>query len=247
MSLGAGELGYPDFQKVANWDGPVLAESGLNEMPYATTFPVGPYGYLNGSINVLSAYALASFEWGPTATFPKLPTMSVIKRQLILGNGEAGGLKGSSGGALLRIPNWGPYCRLRVTQVGANNTLPHVTLAGTNRVSPYETLPATTPLVVASHVFAGAGVVTVAPAFFWSGPMRVVYFSEAAGIASTVRLNGLLPPEGVETTFDFITVGSGVTVFNLYAPFTTWWLTVEAAGVNKTTSIVAQPLLSGST
>lgn len=158
--------GYPDMQRIDNWDSGLLFEdeATVRNAPIASpVMDVSRYAYLGGfDICQLIPVAVRAI-W--TADNP--PTLP-------LGNRDFALTDLITGNAQYRLPNLGPYCQLTYTPMAAGNWRHTARIIGTNRVHPLEFIPDSAVLIdVQAQNVAAAATVTVYPTDYYAGPVQV--------------------------------------------------------------------------
>jgi hypothetical protein len=240
MPLGAGPEGSPDNQKVQNWDGPQLGEVNTTSEVAQTVGPVnvGRYGYLNlvASANLVPCVLTA--EWSQTkAGMPKLPTESRWRRKFVI---DAAAI---SANALLRIPNLGPWVRVRLAPIAGSSQM-FMVVGASNRIAPWEHIPQHSILAEGSHVYAAGGLETFLPESYWAGPVRVkVVTSAAQAVSLEIQAEN---ESAVFVIVDKIVCPASSEIYgSLQAPLGAWKFVLRAAGAT-TGSFSAIPQVTGS-
>lgn len=240
MSLGAGARGYPDWQRVQNWDGPlVFSQSGVNHKGRFQTpiVEVSRFAAIEGRVKAFIAPVLLTLEWfaGPTEE-----TLTG-QRQLVL-------TPEISEWAQLQIRNLGPWVRATFAPVDvAVEWQLGLQLVCTNRAYPLELVPRQSVLVNTSHAFAEAGSVTAYPTDYFAGPIRVEAINfNAAGPLEVVLEAAVAPEEYVEVDRTIITAAQVVLSASFVAPVGAWRVLIRAAGKAETT-VKVTPSVTGST
>src|SRR5258708_14340380 len=126
MTLGAGPLGYRDWQRVVNCDGPVLLNLGAAELTgnfTSAAIDVSRFGYLAGRMNVGTNPVNVFISWFADQAL----TVQLGERLILLDPSIAEGY--------VRIPNLGPWLQIKLAPNLSNTKWhPVVRLIGTNRV-----------------------------------------------------------------------------------------------------------------
>lgn len=229
MTLGTGPLGYRDWQRLVNWDGPLFMDLS-GDGPHAGKkvygrFDVSRFAYLGGFMRVLENPQVVLFTWYTAKTGgAQIGIRQLVLDPLILANCQ------------FRLPNLGPWVSVQVGQgaVGEPWTL-NAEVFGTNRVHPLELIPANFEALGLTEAFGGAGSRTAYPTTYFAGPMRAVVFTNAA-VTVTAKLEGEGAPN-VWSLLDFLTTSSALAE-TIIAPDSAWRIVLEAtAAVTATVAI----------
>jgi hypothetical protein len=159
--------GYADWQRVENYDSPLLfnATSPGNFAPFVFGVQdVSRFGYLGGRMQEQTSQSLANIAWfaDPAAT-ELMSYRAVAFTSNILNLAQ------------LRFPNLGPFVRLTSQAFGATNYSLNAQLFGTNRIHPLELIPAFGVIIDQQGVVLPAsGAVTLYPSDYYAGPARLV-------------------------------------------------------------------------
>lgn len=124
-------LGYPDWQRLTNWDGPVLWEPApgvYNAQLNGPVMRVDRYQALSCLLEITAGKASFTFAWYADQALTTL----IAARQVYL-DGGAGNT------SIVRLTNLGAWCQVLITPIGgAAFTLASTVFAVTNRGFPSE-------------------------------------------------------------------------------------------------------------
>lgn len=186
--------GYPDYQRVENWDGPeVLTNFGtLNtgkvESPIVEC---SRYGYLTGSIGTGVNDAALKVEY----FYDAAGTQFIGIRQMILSTNPL-----NTG--QVNLPNLGPFMKVIVKPLTEGTQWEgFIRLFLSNRLSPTELRLPVPLLAEGEHAFLGAEGFLVPAAGYFAGPIRV-YASMTAGETAFSVETQAIPQLGVASLVD---------------------------------------------
>ena len=232
-----GPLGYPDYQKVNNWDGPLLfsaKELLLSEGQEQGPWDMSRYASLLARLEILGTPIGVNLAWttaqgalgGLTATRFFVLEPNILAPIQIL------------------IPNLGPSLKwTTTTEVGKTAKLT-ANVHGSNRVNPLGFVPRG-PLVLSRRItFAKAETVTLYPSDYYGGPAQVYYEKEGQTLTFVVEAQ-VMPGEWVSTFLHETAAAKGNDTFSLLLPPTAWRLAVVSGGLQNFNVRVA-PSYSGS-
>lgn len=174
-----GPSGYPDWQRVSNWDGPVakLAVSGGALVSDQTPiFDVSRYAYLGGYDTTVLEPCGVQISWFADSAGVDL----CGARRFALNHNMTA--------AQYRLPNLGPYCQL-VWSEGTGGAFQHrCVILPTNRFHPLEFVPANPQLLgIANQNIANNVTNTLWPSDYYAGPARVAFTCGTAGLTVTIQ------------------------------------------------------------
>ena len=230
--LGQGPRGYGDWQRVVNWDGPLVydvpstARVGVVTTP---TIETSRYAYLAGVLEVGENPVQVHAQWFADEKLTK----QVGQRQFFL---DPLILAASQ----LRLPNLGPWFAANFNPAEAGTAWKQTArLFLTNRVHPLEYIPLQTLLLDATDSPAGAEAFTHYPLSYYSGPLRYYFSNVTAGGSSFVLQTEVLP--GVWHATDEAQVAAERTVEGEFVAPTGAWriLVVTVAAGTVVTRLTA--------
>lgn len=169
-------IGYPDGQRVQNYDGPLQVDQQYNGAAaswVSAVFDCSRYARSAGFMWVGSGTAQVQLSWFADAA----GTVTLGSRTFLLDQWV-------TNGGQFRIPNLGPFVSISVQSLTANPYSYHVQMFQTNRESELEFIPSQRSLIWLPSTTLGAGVTqNLHPTDYYAGPVKVaVQFS--AGTAS---------------------------------------------------------------
>lgn len=236
--LGAGPLGYKDWQRLTNWDDPVLIDqvtvkhTGLFQSPVLATARLaavmGRMWVTTSPVQCTLEYFLDQAATKPCGkqTFVLDPTVSQL--------------------AQLKYPCLGPWLQISwQPKEEAESYLLTARVFLTNRQHPLILTPTTPVLVNANPLVApGGGQVDAWPPSQYAGPIRIKGFSSQSW---TVWLQAEYTP-GFFTVSEVLAAAGNVNGFvTTIAPATAWKLTlINGGGAEANVNAVCWPSLTGS-
>lgn len=168
------QAGYPDWQRVQNWDGPVLWQTNVVQgtvQQSSGLLDVSRFHTLSLYVDQNIGNATLFIEW----FFDSAGTIASAARTIYLSALV-------NGGSFLRLPNLGASCKIFVQPIAGGNFETTLIAAGSNRVAPTEAaIPQDTLVRVLNQPLAASGVVQFYPNFLYSGPVRTWFSAPAAG------------------------------------------------------------------
>lgn len=182
MSGSAGPEGYADWQRVDNWDSPILREITEVERVGSFTTPIfniSRYGYIAGVIGAQLNPVNIEFGYAMDETFTRLAGFrSFVSSPNITRK------------ANIRIPNLGPYCRITFNPLNAGQHWRENTIVfGTNRISPMEFFPSQALLIKKSLAAIGASETqTIYPTDYFAGPAQLFATCNKANFSLTLSV-----------------------------------------------------------
>lgn len=234
----AGTRGYTDFQRVDNWDSPLLYTSNAVIPPggeVTPTLDVSRYGYLAGFDGVGTAIALAGFIWCMDSAF----TIQVAQRVLMLSSNI-------NFSAQYRLQNLGPFLQVKWLRIAGVPSAHAATLFATNRTHPLEFIPQNPVLIDQQNVGLGAGLTnTLYPSDYYSGPVDFALNVNGANWGVVFRY---LNSAGVWDYLDEVTLSNGVTNYRRLMPSSAWRAEItNSSGGANTYYMTATPSTTGAT
>lgn len=159
----AGTLGYPDWQRIQNWDSPVL----LDKQNYTqnTAFSSPPMDVTNyGYVGVLANCLLNSFQLFMQWYLDSAATIGTATREFVLNQSVGNFMQ-------VHTPNHGPWLVVSSIPIGGANYTADLRAVGTNRQSLLELIPSHPSLLeVATGVTANGATVSTWLGDYYSGP-----------------------------------------------------------------------------
>lgn len=236
-SFGPG--GYPDGQRVQNWDGPILWNHDTGPTTTDVTSPVmdvSRFAYLCGNLSASQGNPDIIIDWylDSAATIP-------------VGGRSFAMSVNVGGGAQLRIPNLGPYVQITLAQaiVGTYRVVAYI--FATNRVYALDFLPGGPLLIDQQDVTLGAGATAVLyPTGYYAGPVQI--WTDIAA-PSLLSMQALVAGSG----WDYIAQQSAPStpsqvVYEWVAPSGAWRINFTNTGSSPAGYYLAViPSLTGST
>jgi hypothetical protein len=211
-----GPLGYPDWQRVNNYDSPVLfaqvtvVSAGTIITP---VLDVSRYAYLGGADQAITNSAQALITWYADSA----GTIQTGQRVF--------SIHASQGIAYYRLPNLGPYCTLAWLEFGGVHFQHSCQMFGTNRFHPLEFIPSRAQLITQSNVpLAASASVNVWPVGYYAGPVQIWINGPASGWLYVLQS---LDANAVAQFVDRAQpAASGDFRWNTVAPPGAWWVNV---------------------
>ena len=230
--------GYGDWQRIVDWDSPILFhESGVtHNADFATpVMDVSRFAYLGGIDFVQVNNCAVAVAWFADAGATEL----VGERVFILG-------MTMQTPAQYRMPNLGPFVQLQYLRIAGVSFTHSCFLFGTNRQHPLEAVPA-----IASFLLSASG--TVANGFSVQGNPENYYAGPALAYFSTPAANWSLQFKTIDSnnasyTFDTIVTTGNNTRFTTVVPFGYWFVSINnQSGASGNFSLVMSASETGST
>jgi hypothetical protein len=171
--LAPANSGYPDGQRVENWDTQILYHDGglnVNTSIQTGLLNVSRYAYLGGFDQAATLSLQATFLWySDNVNF-----IPVGSRTFVLDSNI-------NSRAQYRLPNLGPWATIVWTNI-TNGTPTHSSqIFATNREHPLEFIPAHVDLVnIQGSAIAGTTTQTVYSSDYYAGPVDVWFEAPAA-------------------------------------------------------------------
>lgn len=167
------EVGYPDYQRVVNWDSPPADQFIAGAVATTTEFAVkesARYATLAGTIGTTVKAVSMLLQWWNTKTKER----KVGSRLLILSAEVTEPMQ-------FRFVHLGPWYTIKLARLGiAGSAIVNMTTFQSNRIYPLEIVPQINPVVNFTHAFAGAGTFSEENITYCSGPARLFVNVEGA-------------------------------------------------------------------
>jgi hypothetical protein len=229
--LGAGAVGYDDYQRIANYDSEVLYSFVAPPSSSSLQSPVLPvlrWSYLEGTLAPTVNPSALQFVWTSDAAGIDV----VGTRQFIVAPAIANPLQ-------FRLSNLGPYVNFEQVPVGGLNWGCAGSMSGGNRQSLLEAIPTQSVLIDQQAIaIAGNGQATIYPTDYYAGPMSVWFYPQFA--TGSLVLLGLTPAN----TWDNLnvynnTVANPIVPLTWIAPFGAWRILVGNTTAGASTFYLA--------
>jgi hypothetical protein len=235
--IGAGGLGYLDYQRTVNWDGPLLfsaQEKLLQEGQEYGNWDVSRYASLLARLEVFTNPIKVNLAWS-TAGGP-FSGLSAV-RQFVLDPNILAPLQ-------LLIPNLGPTVNMTTTTPVLQTAKLTANIHGSNRVSVLPFLAIKPHLLNVAHAFPVAGSFKAYPNSYYAGPAKVRAFaSEATGF---FLLEAEIEPNEWVFVESWETAAGAVKQLDILLPGTAWRINMETLAKGEA-SLTITPALTGST
>lgn len=230
--------GYPDWQRISNWDSPILWNYGYlhnNTQFFGPIMDVSTFGYLGGTIQE----AFAQSNW--TAIWYEDPLAAVQLGAITFQLSTLMQLP-----MQLRIPNLGPFCQVNGNGVGGAFYTVQTRVMATNRVHPSQIISQNPVLIDQQVALIGAAAsVAVYPAGYYSGPMRIWFQPTQIGQVYLQYLNAAGNWDYVDGTAQL--AANSDSELTWMAPIGAWRIVVtNAAAVPASYYLAVTPSTSGS-
>lgn len=221
MPLGSGPVGYSDWQRISNWDGPVIWElltKAITGEAESAVIDSSRYGYIGGRAFITAEPFRLSFTWYAD----KAATKPLGERWVEIDPNITQPVQ-------LRIPNMGPFVKVALLgKEGTSKGIATLRLYLTNRVDPLQLIPRQVLLLTHRKEAGDPELVTVYPTDYFAGPVTCHIETEGAGT------NAFLEVErgpGIWATTDLMQVPATTTfgTQRLIVPPGAWRLTVSSA------------------
>lgn len=234
--VAAPNQGYPDWQRIVNWDSPTLW--AVPNSPQVTGFQspvlnVSRYGYLGGRLGLDAGTAYCTILWFSDAA----GTLEVGQYTITLAQAV-------TNLAQFRIPNLGPYCQLQFTSLLAPNFTPRGLILATNRPHPLPLVPLNAWLIQTINQALGASLTaTLAPSDYYAGPADVWFFGSQLDSVTFYSLSYA----GNYQQFEFMATSTNANSSKqIMLPGGAWEVIVaNANGLAGTFSLTVVPSLTG--
>lgn len=222
-------IGYPDYQRVVNWDSGViwqLPEQVITSAVTSNVMDVSRYGCLGGLIVPVTNDALITLRW----FLDDLGLVGVGSRQFAV-------TPNIQNYCQIRFPNLGPFIQIEVSTFGGVNATISANFFATNRADMLELVPAAPQLVP----YQGVSVpttqgVTLYPLDYYSGPARVWIYAASPAVAYLDGCNA----QGQYGHFDQTpTVSGGAASMNTIIPPGSWRIGLVNGGTATQTIQIA--------
>ena len=174
------DIGYPDFQRVVNWDSPVLyADSVDNVTTYKQSgaLDVSRYAYMGGFASITAGYCLVTLEWFLDQSMSTI----VGERQFTLD-------QSISEICQPKIPHMGPFLQVTFEAIASNPFSGSWSLFATNRAYPLEFVPINPVVFDVQGVDVGAiSSSSWYPSNYYAGPALLSMYSTEASCQSGIQ------------------------------------------------------------
>ena len=164
----SGTTGYPDWQRVSNYDSGILwsDDTGVtNATVQSPVLDVQRYALLSGLISCVTGQVLVTLQWYPDDTgsiLNQLQTQEFVMSALV------------AEPAMLNVLNLGPFVQVTLTAIGGANYRVAARLFASNRQNPLPAAPIFPLMVDVPTQALGAGLTTkVYPLGYFAGPVQV--------------------------------------------------------------------------
>ena len=236
-SIGPG--GYPDGQRVANWDGPTLWSETTTPTNAAVASPVvnvSRYGYLAGFMDEFLSQSQVEISWFADRN----AAISINRRQFVLTSQILHV-------ASLRVPNLGPYAQVQVSAIGGVNYDFATLLFATNRTHPLELIPQSPVLIdQQNQAIAANATNTYYPSDYYAGPVSV--WADVSQGPALVTLQYLTTAGSWDMIDQRTIAAAGEQPFQMVTPAGAWRMQVtNQAAAAGAVFLAATPSLTGST
>lgn len=229
--------GYSDYQRVDNWDGPILDQQTMhtfNAPEQSGVLDVSRYAYIGGSMTATTGTAYSfTANWYADQAASEFVGSRIFVIQASMGHQMQ-----------FRLPSIGPWLSMIWTPVTANAIRTNV-IQATNRQHPLEIVPVTSILLTKQGVSIPATTTTrYFPTDYYSGPARV--WVSGAGIV------GFLGVEYLDTTntwnpIDEMPLAAGDNRGTITTPTGAWRIYVDNTTASaQTVDVVVTPSTTGS-
>ena len=232
------DIGYPDFQRVVNWDSPVLyADSVLNETTYAQSgaLDVSRYGYMGGYLEVSVGYCTVTLEW----FLDQAMTTIVGQREFVLDQHVANICQP-------KMQHMGPFLQVTVEAIANAPFTASWSLFATNRASSLDFVPVDALLIdeFTTSLNAGASYRLYAGDYY-AGPASMWFQAPAAQWAIYYNM---LDVTGAQEIVNLFNPAQGNNNINFVTIPGYWYIdVVNGSGSVGSFYITVHPSLTGST
>lgn len=166
--------GYPDGQRIANYDSGLLAEMAniAGPGPYVSSIiNMQHYAAVCGQLACTVNPCVCTLAWyDDIATDIQAGLRTMALSPLI---------QPGNGGMLL--PNLGPFLQITFTNIGGLNFTGEAIIFGSNRVSPIPFIPQYSTLIDQQNTAIGANATaTLYPSDYYAGPLQLAYIVNQA-------------------------------------------------------------------
>jgi hypothetical protein len=234
--------GYPDYQRVVNWDGELLVantERVLKEKLTLGPFNVARFGWLAGALGGRFAKGVAAIEW--KFTWYNNETGSVeVGHRTFMTNPEI------TSHAQIHLPNLGPWLNI-VANFAAVEVRTKLILQPTNRPYPTELIPQVATILpyTVKKIAKGGGAIYV-PGSYYSGPAHMFVGSVGQEMAPALEVYN--PEEAWEVAEQYTQTATNTrAVYTIVIPTAPWRISVTNLGAAETeVGVSVTPSMTGS-
>lgn len=228
------DVGYPDYQRVVNWDSPVLYQGDLQIITsYVQSNPidVSRYAYLGGFINLTAGQCLISIQW---FLDDKLQTL-VGERQFRLD-------AGINNICQPKIIHMGPWVQITLQTINNAQFTVGWSLFATNRTSALDFVPQESVLIDRQgEAYNASQTITHYPTAYYSGPARIFASASEAFTISALWLGDL---GNYDYFWQDLTVASNNFNADVIVPAGAWVINATNNG-SSTTDLTLSVISSG--
>lgn len=226
----AGARGYAAWQRIANYDGPIVWQANQNPGTTGQTSPVldcSRYAYVGGQLGESSSQALWTFNWYADAG----GVTQIASRQFVL--------YFRTEFAQIRLPNLGPFLKITIAPIPNGGTIASTgVIFFTNRVHPLEFIPTNPGLISQQATAINANTTNIYfPSDYYAGPVSVW--------ASTNYATGLVDMDQMATDGTWQTVNQYKITTNgpvqqvMIAPAGAWRVAIQNSTASASTFYLA--------
>lgn len=167
-------IGYPDWQRVVNWDGPVLWQppgTPFSSILFSPVLDVSRYHLTALFLQLTGGEAQVTVVW----YFDQGGTMQAGRRVFFTNRNVANG-------NWLRMVNQGSFVQIEIEPLQAGTVTPFIRVSGSNRTGPTEVTPPNDMLAQqAFSPLAGNTSVDVWANYMFAGPVSIWFNVPASG------------------------------------------------------------------
>lgn len=159
-------VGYPDGQRLQNWDSPTFYSIINQRVPAQVQSPIGDvsrYASVEGVVGVGIAQAFLTFQWYGDA-----------QGNLVLGTRQFNLDPNINQAGQFLIPNMGPFLQVSISGFGGGDPSVYLTVNPTNRQRLLEWLPFNPVLIAQTNIaLAASAIDNFYPSDYYGGPVYV--------------------------------------------------------------------------
>lgn len=238
--VGSPGTGYPDGQRLANYDSGPLWNIGSvtgNTPVVSPVMNMQHFAAAGGYIIATVGIATVQMTWYADA----LLVTEISAKTFQIDHNIPAALGG------LMIPNLGPFLQVTVSAISGGNFGVNAVIFGSNRVSPIPWIPQNGLLINIAGAAIGAGqAIDSFPSDYYAGPCMVWFAGPAA--QSFITLLTLGGNGGYNTNQQISVAANGEVTEQLVMPSGAWKMTAQqVAGGASTYDLTVIPSLTGST
>lgn len=171
--------GYSDYQRIVNWDGPLVWEiltKAITGEANSGVINCARYGYIAGRVSLTGEDFQLRMEWFSDEAATKQLGQMVMTLSPSVQNP-----------AQLRIPNMGPWVRVVLEgKEGAAKCTATARLFLSNRIHPLQLIPVAPMIFRSTHTYAVSENLFIGPFDYYAGPAEVNYETNVAGTVTLV-------------------------------------------------------------